>query len=74
MDDPRPQQNFDWNDLVHFLAVARHKSTLAAARSLGLSQSTVQRRLMELERNIGHKLVRRDKAGLRTSPRRVSYS
>ena len=41
---------FDWNDLRHLLAVARHGSTLAAGRSLGLSQSTVQRRLIELER------------------------
>ena len=32
---------FDWNDLRHFLAVARHGSTIAAARNLNLSQSTV---------------------------------
>jgi len=26
---------FDWNDLKHFLAVARHGSTIAAPRRLG---------------------------------------
>ena len=41
---------FDWDDLKHLLAVARHGSTLAAARALGVDQSTVQRRLAELER------------------------
>ncbi len=56
---------FDWNDLRHFLAVARHGSTLAAGRSLGLSQSTVQRRLIELERRIGRQLVQRHPTGYR---------
>ncbi|MES2959059.1 MAG: LysR family transcriptional regulator, partial [Pseudomonadota bacterium] len=41
---------FDWDDLKHLLAVARHGSTLAAGRALGVDQSTVQRRLVELER------------------------
>ena len=40
---------FDWNDLRYFLAVARHGSTIAAAKALHLSQSTVHRRLAELE-------------------------
>jgi DNA-binding transcriptional LysR family regulator len=35
----------DWNDLRHFLAVARHGSTIAAAKALGVNQSTVHRRL-----------------------------
>jgi len=56
---------FDWNDLRYFLAVARHRSTLAAGRALRTSQSTVQRRLMELERRIGRKLVRRLPTGYR---------
>ena len=46
---------FDWNDLRYFLAVARGGSTLAAARMLGTSQSTVHRRLTELEKHIGCK-------------------
>lgn len=56
---------FDWNDLRYFLAVARYGSTLAAGRALSLSQSTVQRRLAELERRIGRKLVKRHPTGYR---------
>jgi DNA-binding transcriptional LysR family regulator len=56
---------FDWNDLKYFLAVARHHSTIAAGKSLGLSQSTVQRRLTELERAIGQPLVKRHPSGYR---------
>ena len=56
---------FDWNDLKHFLAVARHGSTTAAAKILGLSQSTVHRRLAELERRIGRRLVHRHPTGYR---------
>jgi DNA-binding transcriptional LysR family regulator len=54
---------FDWNGLRYFLAVARHGSTLAAARALGVNQSTVHRRLIELERKVGHALVRRHPTG-----------
>jgi DNA-binding transcriptional LysR family regulator len=56
---------FDWNDLKYFLAVARQHSTIAAGKSLGLSQSTVQRRLSELERRIGRQLVKRHPTGYR---------
>jgi DNA-binding transcriptional LysR family regulator len=59
---------FDWNDLTYFLAVARHGSTIAAGKALGLSQSTVHRRLSELERRIGHKLVTRHTTGYRLTP------
>lgn len=58
-------QMFDWNDLRYFLAVARHGSTIAAGKALGLSQSTVHRRLSELEMRIGRKLVRRTGTGYR---------
>ncbi len=54
---------FDWSDLRYFLAVARHGSTVAAARALGVNQSTVQRRLGELERRLGHALARRHPSG-----------
>jgi len=56
---------FDWNDLKYFLAVARHGSTVAAAKALGSSQSTVQRRLTALENGIGHRLVNREAIGYR---------
>jgi DNA-binding transcriptional LysR family regulator len=54
---------FDWNDLRHLLAVAQHGSMLAAARALRVDQSTVQRRLAELERCLGQRLVQREAAG-----------
>src|SRR5262245_30745931 len=50
---------FDWNDLRHFLAVARTGSMNAAARSLGVNSSTVQRRVVALEKAIGRTLVER---------------
>lgn len=53
----------DWNDLKYFLAVARHGSTLSAAKALSVSQSTVHRRLDELEKQLGHHLVLRSPAG-----------
>ena len=56
---------FDWNDLKYLLAVARHESMLAAGRALGVNQSTVQRRLAELERRIGQPLVERHTSGYR---------
>lgn len=56
---------FDWNDLQHFLAVARCGSTTAAGRDLKVNQSTVQRRLGELERRLGQPLVERHPTGYR---------
>lgn len=56
---------FDWGDLRYLLAVAQHGSTLAAGRALKVDQSTVQRRLAELERCLGQQLVRREAGGYR---------
>lgn len=56
---------FDWNDLKVFLAVARHGSTVAAAKALQINQSTVQRRVAELERCLGQPLVKRHPTGYR---------
>jgi DNA-binding transcriptional LysR family regulator len=56
---------FDWNDLRYLLGVARHGSTLAAAKALGVSQSTVHRRLAELERKVGRAVVERQATGYR---------
>ena len=56
---------FDWNDLRHLLAVARHGSTLAAAKALRVNQSTVQRRLVALERVLDCSLVERHPTGHR---------
>ena len=59
------QNGLDWDDLKYLLGVARHGSTLAAGRALGVDQSTVQRRLVELERRIGQSLVQRYPTGYR---------
>ena len=56
---------FDWNDLRYFLAIARAGSSLAAAKSLRVNQSTVHRRLQELEKQLGCQLVRRHPTGYR---------
>lgn len=56
---------FNWNDLKYFLAVARSGSTLAAARALKVNQSTVQRRLAELEDHLKLRLVERLPSGYR---------
>lgn len=54
---------FDWNDLRHFLAVARTGSTLAAARQLGVNQTTCARRLQALEEALGQRLFDRVQGG-----------
>lgn len=54
---------FNWNDLRFFLAVAKEGSTVAAAKALGVNQSTVQRRLADLETQLGQRLVERLPSG-----------
>lgn len=54
---------FEWGDLRYLLAVARQGSTLAAAKALGVNQSTVHRRLAELERRLGTPLAVRRPTG-----------
>jgi len=61
----RSPRAIGWDDLRYLLALARHQSTLAAARALGVDQSTVHRRLGELERCVGRPLVQREPAGYR---------
>jgi DNA-binding transcriptional LysR family regulator len=53
----------DWDDLRHFLAIARLGSLSAAARSLGVRQSTMGRRLAALEERSGAKLLQRTPRG-----------
>jgi DNA-binding transcriptional LysR family regulator len=59
---------FDWNDLKYLIAVARHGSTLAAARALGVNQSTVTRRIAELESRLNFRLFERHPSGYRLTP------
>jgi DNA-binding transcriptional LysR family regulator len=58
----------DWNDLRYFLAVARDGSTLAAARTLRVSQTTVARRIAALERSLGVQLFEKRQAGYALTP------
>ncbi|MEO6581972.1 MAG: LysR family transcriptional regulator [Sphingomicrobium sp.] len=53
----------DWNDLRYFLAVARGGSTLAAARGLHVSQTTVARRITALEESLKLSLFEKRPAG-----------
>jgi DNA-binding transcriptional LysR family regulator len=59
---------FNWNNLKYLLAVARHGSTIAAARALEVNQATVQRRLLEPETRLGLRLFVRLPSGYRLTP------
>jgi len=54
----------DWNLVRSYLMVAEHGSTLAAARHLEVTQSTISRQLTELERQLSVQLFDRRKTGL----------
>jgi DNA-binding transcriptional LysR family regulator len=58
----------DWNDLRHFLAVARTGSTLGAGKSLRVSQTTAARRVAALEAELELTLFERRPAGYRLTP------
>jgi DNA-binding transcriptional LysR family regulator len=49
----------EWDDLRTFLAIARHGTLSAAARSLGVTQPTMGRRLHAMEARMGARLLQR---------------
>lgn len=53
----------DWDDVRHFLALARTGSVRAAGSTLGVSHSTVARRVEALETRLGAKLFDRHRDG-----------
>jgi DNA-binding transcriptional LysR family regulator len=53
----------DWDDVRHFLALARTGSVRAAGSMLGVSHSTVARRVEALEARLGAKLFDRHRDG-----------
>jgi len=53
----------DWSDFQTVLAIARKGSLSGAARELGLSQSTVSRRLQGIERRLNRQVFVRDSGG-----------
>lgn len=56
-----------WDDLRSFLVCARYKSFRNAADVLGLTSTTLMRRIDRLEERIGCKLLLRDQSGLTLS-------
>jgi DNA-binding transcriptional LysR family regulator len=58
----------DWADLRYFLAIARTGSTLAAGRALGVSQTTIARRVTALEEALELTLFERRQAGYALTP------
>jgi DNA-binding transcriptional LysR family regulator len=58
----------DWNDLRHFLAVARTGSTLAAGKALRVSQTTAARRVAALEGELKLVLFERRPTGYVLTP------
>ncbi|MDA9431004.1 LysR family transcriptional regulator [Bradyrhizobium sp. CCBAU 51627] len=59
--------NASWDDLKLFLACAKFKSFRNAAEELGLTSTTLMRRVDRLEESIGCKLFLRDQSGLTLS-------
>lgn len=57
-----------WDDLRVLVEVGRRRSLLAAGQALGLSASTVARRLEALEAALGRKLVHRTTRGTSIEP------
>lgn len=64
----RKRTAVDWEDVRVFLALARHGSLSAAARTLAVTHATVSRRLRSLEASIGGKLVERRPEGFVLTP------
>lgn len=56
-------QSFNWNDLKYLIALHRSETLLAAARHLGTSDTTVARRIADLQDKLGVTLFLRDSAG-----------
>lgn len=59
---------FDWDDLRFVLAVARTGSALRAARALKVNQTTVTRRIAQIEDVIGAKLFESRQSGQAPTP------
>lgn len=58
----------DWSDLRFVLAVARAGSALRAAQALGVNQTTVMRRITQMEAAIGGTLFERRQSGYHPTP------
>jgi hypothetical protein len=56
---PVAPKGLNYHHLLYFWTVAREGSVTAAARRLGLAQSTVSGQLRRLEQRLGHPLFQR---------------
>ncbi len=59
----RNRTSLDWDDLRYFMALSRHGSLSAAARSLGVNHATVSRRIAALEGQLEAPLFERTAEG-----------
>ena len=59
MPDRIRTEALDWDDLRHFVALARHGSLSATARALRVNHATVARRVVSLEATLGRVLFDR---------------
>jgi len=57
-------QDLNWNDLRYVLAAGRTGTLAAAARRLGVNETTVARRIAEAERRLGARLFDRARGGV----------
>jgi DNA-binding transcriptional LysR family regulator len=54
---------YNWDDVIFFLEVARARNLVRAGQKLKVDQTTVSRRVRELERSLNTTLFKRSKAG-----------
>lgn len=59
----RPISFNDWNDLHIVLTVAEHRGFARAAKDLGVDQTTVARRISDIETALGRRLFKRRTSG-----------
>jgi DNA-binding transcriptional LysR family regulator len=59
MDIPKSLRSIRWDDLRIFLAIARSDQIAGAAKLLQIDQSTVSRRIAQMESDLGLRLVER---------------
>lgn len=59
------RSDFDFNQLAHFLAVAKVGNLTRAAQDIGISQPALSRSIQKLENKIGEPLFERQPRGVR---------
>src|SRR5438105_1144471 len=57
-----------WDDFRHVKAIADHRSLGESAKALGINQSTVFRKLSQIEQRVGTRLFKRGRANYTLTP------